>query len=93
MPQILRVIPYSSIQLGSYELLKRAWADGEGRLSLPKRLAAGACAGMIATLVGRLLPAAAPHLLRRCTVLRAARLPAASAHQGSCFAHQFNPET
>ena len=49
--QILRVIPYSSIQLGSYELLKRWWADRDGRLTLPKRLAAGASAGMIATLV------------------------------------------
>ena len=49
--QILKVVPYSAIQLCTYELAKRHLRDGEGRLSVPARLAAGACAGMTATLV------------------------------------------
>ena len=51
MRQILRVIPYSATQLYSYEVLKKAFADRDGKLSVPARLGAGACAGMAATLV------------------------------------------
>ena len=49
--QVLKVIPYSSIQLASYEMLKRRWGGQDGKLPVSRRLAAGACAGMIATLV------------------------------------------
>ena len=49
--QVLRVLPYSAAQLYSYELFKQAFSDGEGRLGVPARLAAGACAGMTSTLV------------------------------------------
>ena len=49
--QVLKVIPYSSIQLASYEMLKRKWVGQDGKLPVSRRLAAGACAGMIATLV------------------------------------------
>jgi solute carrier family 25 phosphate transporter 23/24/25/41 len=49
--QILRVVPYSAIQLCTYEAAKRTLRDGDGGLSVPARLAAGACAGMTATLV------------------------------------------
>lgn len=51
LPQVLRVLPYSAAQLYSYEVFKRAFADEEGKLSVPARLAAGACAGMASTLV------------------------------------------
>lgn len=51
LPQILRVVPYSAAQLYSYEVFKHAFRDGEGRLTVPRRLAAGACAGMAATLL------------------------------------------
>jgi hypothetical protein len=49
--QVLRVVPYSAAQLYSYELFKKHFADEEGKLTVPKRLAAGALAGMTATLV------------------------------------------
>lgn len=49
--QVLRVVPYSAAQLYSYELFKKNFADEEGKLTVPKRLAAGALAGMTATLV------------------------------------------
>ena len=45
------MVPYSAIQLCTYELAKRRLRDAEGNLSVPARLAAGACAGMTATLV------------------------------------------
>ena len=51
--QVLRVLPYSACQLCSYETYKRLLGggpDGEG-LSVPRRLAAGAAAGMTSTLV------------------------------------------
>ena len=48
--QILRVVPYSATQLYSYEVFKRAFAGRDGKLSVPARLGAGACAGMTATL-------------------------------------------
>jgi len=49
--QILKVIPYSAIQLCTYEAAKRGLRDREGNLSIPARLTAGALAGMTATLV------------------------------------------
>ena len=57
--QVLRVIPYSAAQLYSYELFKRYFQDSDtGVLSVRRRLAAGACAGMASTLV------CPPHLRR-----------------------------
>lgn len=50
VPQVLRVIPYSAIQLYSYEEFKRRFQGPDGALSTPKRLLAGACAGMAATM-------------------------------------------
>lgn len=53
MLQVLRVLPYSACQLCSYETYKRLLGggpNGEG-LSVPRRLAAGAAAGMTSTLV------------------------------------------
>ena len=55
--QILKVVPYSAMQLYSYEVFKKAFSSKEGDLSVPGRLAAGACAGMTATLVHSFLPA------------------------------------
>ena len=49
--QILKVVPYSAIQLCTYEAAKRGLRDREGHLSIPARLTAGALAGMTATLV------------------------------------------
>ncbi|CAG9463828.1 unnamed protein product [Pedinophyceae sp. YPF-701] len=49
--QVARVLPYSAAQLYSYDVFK-GWAGGnspEG-LTIPKKLAAGACAGMFSTL-------------------------------------------
>ena len=51
LPQILRVVPYSATQLYSYEVLKRRFRNERGELTVPARLAAGGCAGMVATLV------------------------------------------
>ena len=44
------MVPYSATQLYSYEVFKRAFAGRDGKLSVPARLSAGACAGMTATL-------------------------------------------
>lgn len=50
-PQLLKVVPYSAVQLATYEAVKRALADPDtGKLSVPARLAAGAAAGAVATL-------------------------------------------
>ena len=49
--QVLRVVPYSAAQLYSYEVFKRLFQDKEGELSVERRMMAGACAGMTATLV------------------------------------------
>ena len=49
--QILRVVPYSAIQLCTYEAAKKGLRDADGNLSIPARLTAGALAGMTATLV------------------------------------------
>lgn len=51
LPQVLRVVPYSAAQFYSYEVFKRWFADEDGELSVHRRLAAGACAGMVATLL------------------------------------------
>lgn len=51
LPQVLRVVPYSAAQLYSYEVFKRWFTDEDGRLSVQRRLAAGAAAGMTATIV------------------------------------------
>ena len=50
-PQVLRVVPYSAAQLYSYEVFKKLFADDAGELPVQRRLLAGACAGMAATLV------------------------------------------
>jgi solute carrier family 25 phosphate transporter 23/24/25/41 len=53
LPQVLRVVPYSAAQLYSYEIFKQVLTDKEtGELNVPRRLAAGAAAGMTATIVG-----------------------------------------
>lgn len=52
LPQVLRVVPYSAAQLYSYEIFKQILTDKEsGELSVPRRLAAGAAAGMTATIL------------------------------------------
>ncbi|KAI5082479.1 hypothetical protein GOP47_0002222 [Adiantum capillus-veneris] len=51
LPQVIRLIPYSAIQLTSYELYKKLFKDEDKELSVVQRLAAGACAGMTSTLV------------------------------------------
>jgi solute carrier family 25 phosphate transporter 23/24/25/41 len=52
LPQILKVVPYSAIQLCSYEFAKKRLRDPEtGNLTVLARLSAGAFAGMTATLV------------------------------------------
>ncbi|KAH7285976.1 hypothetical protein KP509_33G053700 [Ceratopteris richardii] len=50
LPQVLRLIPYSAIQLTSYELYKKLFKGKDEELSVVARLAAGACAGMTSTL-------------------------------------------
>lgn len=51
--QVLRVLPYSATQLCGYELFKKLLAEGDGStpLSMQRKLTAGACAGMLSTLV------------------------------------------
>lgn len=51
LPQVLKVVPHSAAQLYSYEVFKDFFSDEEGRLTVWRRLAAGAAAGMTATLV------------------------------------------
>jgi solute carrier family 25 phosphate transporter 23/24/25/41 len=46
---IVRIFPYSAGQLMANDQYKRALASPEGELTVPRRLAAGACAGMTAT--------------------------------------------
>jgi Mitochondrial carrier protein len=73
LPQVLRVIPYSAAQLCGYEVFKKAFAkEGEagGQLSVERKLAAGACAGMLSTLVR----AGTPVVLGFCAHRRARRL-------------------
>ncbi|KAI5075997.1 hypothetical protein GOP47_0008062 [Adiantum capillus-veneris] len=51
LPQVIRVIPYSAVQLLSYELYKKLFKGNNKELSVAGRLVAGACAGMTSTLV------------------------------------------
>ncbi|KAL8152699.1 hypothetical protein V2J09_010459 [Rumex salicifolius] len=51
LPQVIRVIPYSAVQLFSYEIYKKLFKGNNDELSVVGRLAAGACAGMTSTLM------------------------------------------
>ncbi|KAJ0088824.1 hypothetical protein Patl1_31655 [Pistacia atlantica] len=51
LPQVIRIIPYSAVQLFAYETYKKLFKDKDGQLSVIGRLAAGACAGMTSTFV------------------------------------------
>ncbi|KAL6133080.1 hypothetical protein ACLB2K_065317 [Fragaria x ananassa] len=51
LPQVIRIIPYSAVQLFAYEAYKKFFTGKDGELSLLGRLAAGACAGMTSTFV------------------------------------------
>ncbi|KAK4480940.1 hypothetical protein RD792_011798 [Penstemon davidsonii] len=51
LPQVIRVIPYSAVQLFAYETYKKLFRGKNGELSIIGRLAAGACAGMTSTFV------------------------------------------
>ncbi|KAJ4978431.1 hypothetical protein NE237_009211 [Protea cynaroides] len=51
LPQVIRIIPYSAVQLFAYEVYKKLFSGKNGELSVIGRLAAGACAGMTSTLV------------------------------------------
>jgi len=52
VPQVIRILPYSSAMLNSYEFYKKQLSNKEtGKLSVPGRLAAGAAAACTATLV------------------------------------------
>lgn len=46
---IIRIFPYSAAQLMSNDQYKRVLANADGELNVPRRLVAGACAGMTAT--------------------------------------------
>lgn len=50
-PQVIRIVPYSAVQLFAYELYKKLFKAKDKELSVAGRLAAGACAGMTSTLV------------------------------------------
>ncbi|KAB1224338.1 putative envelope ADP,ATP carrier protein, chloroplastic [Morella rubra] len=51
LPQVIRVIPYSAVQLFAYETYKKLFSGKDGELSVIGRLAAGACAGMTSTFI------------------------------------------
>ncbi|KAJ8533052.1 hypothetical protein K7X08_015941 [Anisodus acutangulus] len=51
LPQVIRIIPYSAVQLFAYETYKKLLQGKDGELSVIGRLAAGACAGMTSTFV------------------------------------------
>lgn len=51
LPQVIRIIPYSAVQLFAYETYKKLFKGKDGELSVIGRLAAGACAGMTSTFV------------------------------------------
>nr|KJB76936.1 hypothetical protein B456_012G113500 [Gossypium raimondii] len=51
LPQVIRVIPYSAVQLFAYETYKKLFKGKDGELSVVGRLAAGACAGMTSTFI------------------------------------------
>ncbi|MCO5606306.1 hypothetical protein L7F22_060493 [Adiantum nelumboides] len=50
-PQVIRVVPYSAVQLVAYEAYKKVFKGQDEGLSISGRLAAGACAGMTSTLI------------------------------------------
>ncbi|KAI3677520.1 hypothetical protein L6452_36784 [Arctium lappa] len=49
--QVVRVLPYSAVQLFAYDTYKKLFRGTDDELSLIGRLAAGACAGMTSTFV------------------------------------------
>ncbi|KAF8038520.1 hypothetical protein BT93_B1157 [Corymbia citriodora subsp. variegata] len=51
LPQVIRIIPYSAVQLFAYEFYKKLFKGKDGELSVVGRLMAGACAGMTSTFV------------------------------------------
>ncbi|XWS67232.1 hypothetical protein CRYUN_Cryun05aG0270000 [Craigia yunnanensis] len=51
LPQVIRVVPYSAVQLLAYETYKKLFKGKDGELSVIARLAAGACAGMTSTFI------------------------------------------
>ncbi|XVF55098.1 hypothetical protein PTKIN_Ptkin06aG0009100 [Pterospermum kingtungense] len=51
LPQVIRVVPYSAVQLFAYETYKKLFKGKDGELSVIARLAAGACAGMTSTFI------------------------------------------
>nr|VDD27011.1 unnamed protein product [Brassica oleracea] len=51
LPQVIRIVPYSAIQLFAYETYKKLFSREDGELSVLGSLGAGACAGMTSTLV------------------------------------------
>ncbi|KAK7339872.1 hypothetical protein VNO77_20558 [Canavalia gladiata] len=51
LPQVIRVIPYSAVQLFAYEIYKKIFRRENGELSVVGRLAAGAFAGMTSTFI------------------------------------------
>ncbi|KAH0885164.1 hypothetical protein HID58_061260 [Brassica napus] len=51
LPQVIRVLPYSAVQLLAYESYKKLFKGTDDQLSVIGRLAAGACAGMTSTLL------------------------------------------
>ncbi|XP_057498392.1 probable envelope ADP,ATP carrier protein, chloroplastic isoform X1 [Actinidia eriantha] len=51
LPQVIRIIPYSAVQLFAYDTYKNLFRGKDDELSVIGRLAAGACAGMTSTFV------------------------------------------
>ncbi|CAN6804817.1 unnamed protein product [Brassica oleracea] len=51
LPQVIRIVPYSAVQLFAYETYKKLFRGEDGQLSVLGRLGAGACAGMTSTLI------------------------------------------
>ncbi|CAH8330094.1 unnamed protein product [Eruca vesicaria subsp. sativa] len=51
LPQVIRVVPYSAVQLFAYETYKKLFRGEDGQLSVLGRVGAGACAGMTSTLI------------------------------------------
>ncbi|XP_057435234.1 probable envelope ADP,ATP carrier protein, chloroplastic [Lotus japonicus] len=51
LPQVIRVIPYSAVQLFAYEIYKKIFRGQNGELSVVGRLTAGAFAGMTSTFI------------------------------------------
>ncbi|KAL1321669.1 hypothetical protein HN51_066537 [Arachis hypogaea] len=51
LPQVIRVVPYSAVQLFAYEIYKKIFRGQNGELSVVARLTAGAFAGMTSTFI------------------------------------------